>query len=113
MTDEERQRQMEFIVNTLANITVLQEQAQLDRKQAELERKADAVRIGRVEESMVTLTQLNQALTQLAQRHDERLDEHQHQITNLRDEHQGQITDLKEAIVILTKIMNKGTNGQA
>jgi hypothetical protein len=69
MTDEHRQRQMDFIINTLANITATQERS-------ELERKADAVRIGRLEDSMITLTQVSETLTQLAQRSDERLDEH-------------------------------------
>ncbi len=106
MTDEERQRQMDFIINTLANITATQERT-------ELERKADAVRIGRLEDSMVTLTQVSETLTQLAQKSDERLDEHQEKITDLRDVHQEQITDLREAILILTKIVNERRNGRA
>jgi t-SNARE complex subunit (syntaxin) len=95
MTDEERQRQMDFIINTLANITATQERS-------ELERQADAVRIGRLEDSMVTLTQVSETLTQLVQKSDERL-----------DEHQEQITDVREAIVILTKLVDEGRNGQA
>lgn len=95
MSEEERQRQMDFIVNTLANITASQQQS-------ELERKADAVRIGRVEESMVTLTRLNEVLTQMVQRHDERL-----------GEHSARIESVEQALVILTKLVDKGHNGNA
>lgn len=116
MTDEERQRTMEFILEQQAQFSVnlqkleeIQKQAELerkaselDRKASELERKADAVRIGRVEESMITLTRLSESLARIAQRHDERL-----------DEHAEQISDVKQAVVILTRIVNEGRNGQS
>lgn len=87
MSDEERQRQMDFILNTLAQITAKQERA-------ELEREADAVRISRLEESFVTLAQLSQ-------RFFERL-----------DDHEGRIGEVEQAMVMLTKLVSEGRNGQ-
>jgi hypothetical protein len=109
MTDEERQRQMDFIVNTLARLSVKVDALVDTQAQAELERKADAVRIGRVEDSLVTLTQLSETLTQLAQRFDERLEKHDERL----NEHQAEIVDVKQAVVILTKLVSEGRNGQS
>jgi hypothetical protein len=88
MTDEDRQRTMDFI---------LEQQAQFSVNLQKLEeiQKADAVRIGRVEESIITLTRI-------AQGFDERL-----------DNHQEQITDVKQAVVMLAKIVGEGRNGQS
>ncbi len=101
MSDEERQRQMDFIVNTLANVTVrldgLTEKVDgmaAVQAQVERERQANAVRISRLEESFVTLTQLSQ-------RFFERL-----------DDHEGRIGDVEQAMVMLTKLVSEGRNGQ-
>jgi hypothetical protein len=53
MSEEERQRQMDFILNSLTQLT-----AKLDCL-ADIER-ADAVRISRLEDAFVTLTQLSE-----------------------------------------------------
>jgi hypothetical protein len=53
MSEEERQRQMDFIVNTLAQLT-----AKVDGM-ANIQ-KADAVRIGRLEDAFVTLKKLSE-----------------------------------------------------
>ncbi|HEV7374735.1 MAG TPA: hypothetical protein VGN95_08455 [Pyrinomonadaceae bacterium] len=53
MSEEERQRQMDFIVNTLAQLT-----AKIDGM-ADIQ-KADAIRIGRLEDAFVTLTKLSE-----------------------------------------------------
>ena len=53
MSEEERQRQMDFIVNTLAQLT-----AKVDGT-ADIQ-KADATRIGRLEDAFVTLTKLSE-----------------------------------------------------
>ncbi len=88
MTDADRQRTMDFI---------LEQQAQFSVNLQKLEeiQKADAVRIGRVEESIITLTRI-------AQGFDERL-----------DNQQEQITDVKQAVVMLAKIVGEGRNGQS
>jgi high-affinity Fe2+/Pb2+ permease len=109
MTDEQRQRQMDFIVNTLAGLTAKIDALTDTHTMSELERKADAVRTGRLEESMVTLARVSETLTQLAQKYGERLVEHDAQI----NEHDSQITDVKQAIVILTKLLNERRNGKA
>ncbi len=134
MTDEERQRQMDFIINTLAGVTVkvdalvdTQKQAELERKatelnrkaeheQAELERKADAVRIGRLEEAMVTLARVEQNLIRLVEKSNKRLDVHRVRIDKHKtqlDEHETQIIDLKQILAVLTRIMNERHNGQS
>lgn len=51
MTDEERQRQMDLVIETLVRITWRQEHS-------DLERKADVVRISTVEDAVVALTRL-------------------------------------------------------
>jgi hypothetical protein len=53
MSEDERQRQMDFILNSLAQLT-----AKVDGL-ADIQR-ADAVRVGRLEEAFVTLTQLSE-----------------------------------------------------
>ncbi|HEY0545381.1 MAG TPA: hypothetical protein VGC91_08410 [Pyrinomonadaceae bacterium] len=102
MTDEERQRQMDFIVNTLASVsaklyTLVERVDGLAavQAQAELERKADAVRISRIEEAFV-------ALYKLSERIYERLDEHQSRIVNVED-----------AIVILKGLLDRMSNRTA
>jgi DNA repair exonuclease SbcCD ATPase subunit len=82
MTDEERQRQMDFILNNLAQVT-----AKIDNL-ADLQ-KAGAVRINRLEDAFVTLTKLSERIV-------ERL-----------DEHNGRINDVEQAIVQLTKLVDR------
>jgi plasmid stabilization system protein ParE len=116
MNEEERQRQMDFIVNNLAAASAkidglaekvdslaemhkLSEQerrmSEQERRVSEQERKADVVRIARLEEAFVVLSHLSQ-------RFDERL-----------DEHQTQISDVKNAIVILTRLVSERQNGKS
>jgi ABC-type transporter Mla subunit MlaD len=139
MTDEERQRQMDFIVETLARVSVRLEQT-------ELERKADAVRISRLEETLVTYSELSQriyerlddAFVNIAQlsdnisRQSERIaqqsDNIAHQserisrlsagmyqlserVAERLENHESRIVNVEEAIVILTKLLNRGDNG--
>jgi uncharacterized protein YoxC len=139
MTDEERQRQMDFIVNTLARVSTrldgLAERVEglgervegigekvdgLAEKvdglaavqaQAELERKADAVRISRLEDALITFTKVSTGMyerlegafatvSRLSERMDERFGKHESRIEHVED-----------AIVILTKLLNRSGNG--
>jgi chromosome segregation ATPase len=114
MSEEERQRQMDFIVNTLASASAkidsitekvnglaemqkLSEQerqmSEQERRVSEQERKADAVRIARLEEAFVVVSRLSQ-------RFDERL-----------DEHETRISDVENAIVMLTRLVSERQNG--
>ncbi|MBV9957912.1 MAG: hypothetical protein JO360_05790 [Acidobacteria bacterium] len=121
MTDEERQRQMDFIVETLARITVridrLGERVEgIGKKvdglaalqaQAELERKADAVRISRVEEALVQHSELFQRMV-------ERLDvsfKNISQLTERSNEHDARIANVEDAIVVLKNLLNRSGNG--
>lgn len=83
--EEERQRQMDFIVDTLAQIS-----ARFD--QAEVERRADAVRIGRIEEAFTSVARL-------LVRYDERASE-----TGAR------LSKVEDAVVTLAKLV-EGRNG--
>ncbi len=102
MTNEEFERQKEFILNNLARVSArldsvgdkLDSVAEIQEK-SELERKADEVRIGRLEESFTVLTQL-------VQRHQE-----------WHENHLSRIDGIEEALVILTRLANEGRNGQA
>jgi hypothetical protein len=58
MSEDERPRQMDFILNSLAQLTV-----KIDGLTENIDglaniQRADAVRIGRIEEAFVTLTRL-------------------------------------------------------
>jgi hypothetical protein len=102
MSEEERQRQMDFIVNTLAQISakvdnlaqVVDGLAEVQTR-SEQERRADVVRLARLEDSFVTLSLLSQRFV-------ERL-----------DEHQTRISDVENAIVILTRLVSERQNGKA
>ncbi|MEJ7617160.1 MAG: hypothetical protein WKF30_09425 [Pyrinomonadaceae bacterium] len=87
MTDEERQRQMDFTINALAQLS-----ARFD--QSDLERRADAVRLARVEDALTTLTAL-------AVRYDERF-----------DTQEARISTVEEAVVRLEQLTRK-QNGNA
>jgi hypothetical protein len=109
MSNEEFERQKEFILNNLARVSAKLDAVgdKLDglavrvdgiaalQEKSELERKADEVRIGRLEESFTVLTQL-------VQRHQE-----------WHENHQSRIDGIEEALVILTRLANEGRNGQA
>jgi hypothetical protein len=84
--EEERQRQVDFIINTLTQLT-----AKLDSI-ANLE-KADAVRIGRLEDAFVTLTKLS-----------ERVVDH-------LDEHHERIAGIEQAIMTLTRLVEQRNGG--
>jgi chromosome segregation ATPase len=135
MTDEERERQKEFILSMLASASAKidataeslaqaereRKASEQERKASELERKADAVRISRLEDSFV-------AFSKLFERMYERLDDHQSRVESVEDaivsinklseriygrldEHQSRIVDVEGAIVILTKLLDRGGNG--
>jgi hypothetical protein len=86
MSGAERQRQMDFILNTLAQLTVK------IKSMADIQR-ADAVRIGRVEEALVTLTQLSG------------------RVVDRLDEHNARITYVEDAIVTLTRLVEQRNGG--
>ena len=100
---------MDFIVNTLASASAkidhlaemhkLSEQerrmSEQDRRVSEQGRKADAVRIARLEEAFVVVSNLSQ-------RFDERL-----------DEHETRISGVENAIVILTRLVSERQNGKS
>jgi hypothetical protein len=93
MSEDERQRQMDFILNSLAQLTV-----KIDGLTENVDgladiQRADAVRIGRLEEAFVTLTQLSERVV-------DRLDEHNARITNVED-----------AIVTLTRLVEQRNGG--
>ena len=87
MSEEERQRQMDFILNSLFQLT-----AKVGGL-ADIER-ADAVRIGRLEEAFVTLTELSSRVV-------ERLDEQNARVNNV-----------EQAIVTLTKLVEQHNNSK-
>jgi|GEM_PF-6424870 len=95
MTNEEFERQKEFILNNLARVSAKLDSVAEIQERSELERKADEARSGRLEESFVTLTQL-------VQRHQE-----------WHENHQSRIDGIEEALVILTRLANEGRHGQA
>jgi hypothetical protein len=82
MSEEERQRQMDFIVNTLAQLT-----AKVDGM-ADIQ-KADAIRVGRLEDAFVTLTKLSERVVDRLDEHHERLD------------------GIEQAIVTLTRLVEQ------
>ncbi|MDT4955559.1 MAG: hypothetical protein QOJ02_3697 [Acidobacteriota bacterium] len=86
MSEEERQRQMDFVVNTLAQLT-----AKIDGM-ADIQ-KADAVRIGRVEDAFVTLTKLSE------------------RVVDRLDEHHERIDGIEQAIITLTRLVEQRNGG--
>lgn len=109
MSKEEWQRQIEFIVNTLASVSAkLDEVAEMQRQSEkerlaferqhqgyEQERKADALRLARVEESYVTMTRL-------LERYEERL-----------DNHDTRIVDMEQVMEVLTRLLEKYEDGKS
>ena len=107
MSEDERQRQMDFIVNNLAQLTVkldsLTEKVDdltenVDSLTGNVDgladiQRADAVRIGRIEEAFVTLTQLSGRLV-------DRL-----------DEHNARITTVEDAVVTLIRLVEQRNGG--
>ena len=78
MTEEERQRQIEFILDTLARLTAKTDQL-TDSQVAEREGSVrDRARLVRLEESFVVLTEL-------ASRHEERLDQNDRRAARLEE----------------------------
>jgi uncharacterized coiled-coil protein SlyX len=67
MTDEDRQRQMDFILSTLARVAAKQERS-------EDERRADEIRIGRLEDAHTALAKTIHALASTALAQSERMD---------------------------------------
>jgi hypothetical protein len=60
MNEEERQRQMDFIINTLASLSARIDSLVESQKISEQEQRADAVRLARLEEAFVTVSRLSQ-----------------------------------------------------
>ena len=86
MSEEERQRQMDFVVNTLAQLT-----AKIDGM-ADIQ-KADGVRIGRLEDAFVTLTKLSERVVDRLDKHHERID------------------GIEQAIITLTRLVEQRNGG--
>ena len=91
MSDEERQRQMDFILDTLARLTantdrIAEMQARQDERWARENehRIRDRDRLARLEASFVVLTEL-------AQRHEDRLDQGDARAANL----EAAVTELR------------------
>jgi Mg2+ and Co2+ transporter CorA len=59
MREDERQRQMDFILNNLAQISAKVDALSDAQLKSDQVQRANAVRIGRLEEAFVTLTQLS------------------------------------------------------
>jgi hypothetical protein len=82
MSEDERQRQMDFILNSLAQLT-----AKID-SMADIQR-ADSIRIGRLEDAFVTLTQLSE------------------RVVDRLDEHHGRSDGIEQAIVTLIRLVEQ------
>ncbi|MBV9210331.1 MAG: hypothetical protein JOZ52_06860 [Acidobacteria bacterium] len=114
MTDEERQRQMDFIVTTLARVSAKldataeslaqsekeRKASEQERKASELERKADAVRISRLEDAFVSLKKLSERTYELLERTSKRVDNHESRIAMMED-----------VMVVLKNLLNRRENG--
>jgi ATP phosphoribosyltransferase regulatory subunit HisZ len=87
MSDEERQRQMDFILNNLPQVT-----AKIDGL-ADIH-KADDARTGRLEDAFVTLTKLEE------------------RVVDRLDERHTRIDGIEQAIVQLTRLVD-GSNGSS
>lgn len=93
MSEEERQRQMDFILNSLAQLAV-----KIDGLTENVDgladiQRADAVRIGRLEEAFVTLTQLSE------------------RVVDRQDEHHTRLTTVEDAIVTLARLVAERNGG--
>lgn len=88
MSEDERQRQMDFILDSLARLS-----ANTDRM-AELQAR-DPQRIKRLEESFILLTQM-------ARSHEER-----------HDRTEARVANMEEAVALLTRIVSKDSNGES
>ncbi len=93
MSEDERQCQMDFILNNLAQISAKVDALSDAQLKSDQVQRADAVRIGRLEEAFVTLTQLSERVV-------ERL-----------DEHNARITTVENAIVTLTRLAEQRNGG--
>lgn len=93
MSEEERQRQMDFILNNLAQISAKVGALSDAQMKSDQVQRADAVRIGRLEEAFLTLTQLSERLV-------ERL-----------DEQDARTTTVENAIVMLTRLVEQRNGG--
>lgn len=100
MTDEERQRQMDFIVSTLASVsaklyTLTEKVTELVGAQsyAELGRKTEALRTARLEDAFVAVSKLS-----------ERMAKH-------LGDHHSRVTNIEEAIVVLKGLLDRMSNG--
>ncbi len=93
MSEDERQRQMDFILNNLAQISAKVDALSDAQLKSDQVQRADAVRIGRLEEAFVTLAQLSGRVM-------ERL-----------DEHDARITSVENAVVMLTRLVEQRNGG--
>ena len=88
MSEDERQRQMDFILDSLARLS-----ANTDRM-AEIQAH-DRQRLKRLEESFVLLTEM-------ARSHEER-----------HDRTEARVANMEEAVALLTRIVGKSANGES
>ena len=95
MSEEERQRQMDFILNNLAQVSAKVDALADAQMKSDQVQRADAVRIGRLEEAFVTLTQLSE------------------RVFDRLDEHNARITTVEDAIVTLTRLVERRNGGAA
>lgn len=123
MNEEQRQRQMDFIVETLARVSVridsiTEKVDDLAEKvdaladvqvKSEQEREADAVRLARLEEAFVALSQLSQRFVERLDEREARINAHEINIA----EHHARLANVENAIVMLTRLVSEGRNGTA
>ncbi|MBA2734908.1 MAG: hypothetical protein H0U54_18750 [Acidobacteria bacterium] len=93
MSEAERQGQMDFILSNLAQVSAKVDALADAQVKSDQVQRADAVRIGRLEESFVTLTQLSE------------------RVVDRLDEHNARITGVEDAIVTLTRLVEQRNGG--
>jgi hypothetical protein len=100
MSEDERQRQMDFILNSLAQLTVKIDSLteNVDSLTENVDgltdiQRADDVRVGRLEEAFITLAQLSE------------------RVVNRPDGHNARITTVENAIVTLTRLVEQRNGG--
>ena len=93
MSEAERQGQMDFILSNLAQVSAKVDALADAQVKSDQVQRADAARIGRLEEAFVTLTQLSE------------------RVVDRLDEHNARITSVEDAIVTLTRIVEQRNGG--
>jgi hypothetical protein len=93
MSEDERQRQMEFILNNLARVSAKLDALADSQVKSDQVQRADDLRIGRLEEALVTLTQLSG------------------RVVDRLDEHNARIATVEDAIVTLARLVEQRNGG--